>query len=115
MGLLSVLPMPHAGFFPSHSFNPNILNCLEHLPTSYGLTALKEWYISADPLHPALLFCAFSSLMVWIVGELTGKYFIDTRKNSRALCLLGCLCWLIPPDDSQAVYTVIDMTVRCGL
>lgn len=72
MGLLSILPIPHAGFFPSHSFNPNILNCLNHLPESYTLSNLQSWYISADPLHPALLFCAFTSALVWIVGELTG-------------------------------------------
>lgn len=74
MGLLSILPLPHAGFFPSHSFNPNVLNFLDYLPTSYTLTGLQTWYQSADPLHPALLFCTFMSAVVWIVGELTGKF-----------------------------------------
>lgn len=69
----SALP---AAFFPSFEFNPNVLNFLSNLPTSYGLTALKEWYIASNPLHPALLFCTVMSALVWVVGELTGAFVL---------------------------------------
>ena len=73
MGILSMLPTNHAAFYPSHSFNPNILNFYDNLPTSYAPAALQQWYLSADPLHPAILFSLFMSVVVWVVGELTGE------------------------------------------
>lgn len=67
------LPTPYAAFLPSHSFNPAVLSFASNLPPSYAPAALKTWYLSADPLHPALLFSAVMSFLVWIVGEVTGE------------------------------------------
>lgn len=67
---------PAPAFLPSFAFNPNILNALQYIPTldqALSVQGMKEWYISSNPLHPALLFCAVASFLVWVVGELTGK------------------------------------------
>lgn len=74
MSAISTLAKPLAqAFYPSEFFNKSILNSLQHLPTSYSLSGLKSWYLTADPMHPALLFMAVVSFLVWSVGELTGE------------------------------------------
>lgn len=79
----------HPAFLPSAFFNPAILNCLDHLPSSYGLEALKAWYISADPLHPAIAFCTIMSFLVWVVGELTGESCALGRTEDGGVTIVG--------------------------
>lgn len=74
MAAIASLARPLApAFYPSAFFNRAVLNALDHLPTSYSLGGLQSWYTHADPLHPALLFCAVMSFLVWLVGEATGN------------------------------------------
>lgn len=62
-------------FFPSHTLIPSLSSFIAQLPPLTSPSALKAWYTSAstDPLHPALLFCAGLSFLVWVLGEITGE------------------------------------------
>lgn len=75
MGLFAAanaLPTPAAALLPSFAFNRGILSFPSSLPASYGLEGLKAWYGSADPLHPAIFFATGMSVVVWLLGEITG-------------------------------------------
>lgn len=81
--MLSALGKPLANaFLPSAFFNPGVLSFGSDLPREYSIEALKQWYATSDPLHPALVFCGIVSFFVWAIGEATGE------RNSFSASLL---------------------------
>ncbi|GAA5961216.1 hypothetical protein JCM21900_006335 [Sporobolomyces salmonicolor] len=68
----SRLLTPHR---PHHSLFPALTSFIDKAPRSFHLGNLRQWYLDqgTDPLHPALLFCAGMSAIVWVLGEVTGN------------------------------------------
>jgi hypothetical protein len=62
-------------FYAAHSLTPAVTSFLASLPTSFAPAELKQWYLTpaTNPLHPALLFAAGISVLVWVLGEITGE------------------------------------------
>ncbi|BGP42437.1 hypothetical protein JCM10449v2_006442 [Rhodotorula kratochvilovae] len=58
-----------------HSLVPALTAFPASLPSSFSLDALRSWYTDArtDPLHPAIAFSIAASVLVWVLGELTGN------------------------------------------
>lgn len=71
-------------FFPSHSLLPSLASFTSSLPP-LNPAELKQWWLSSttDPLHPALVFCAGLSGLVWILGEVTGELHLSPSGNER--------------------------------
>ncbi|GAA5829032.1 hypothetical protein JCM3766R1_003911 [Sporobolomyces carnicolor] len=74
MKLHNPLLTPH---HPEHSLLPSLASfSLKSLPSDYAsLSAWRNYYLdtSTNPLHPALLFCGAISMIVWLLGEVTGN------------------------------------------
>ncbi|GAA5929218.1 uncharacterized protein JCM15063_004083 [Sporobolomyces koalae] len=73
MKLHDVLLTPHV---PKHSLLPSLREfTLDSFPRSYALSAWRDYYLdtATNPLHPALLFCGAISMIVWLLGEITGN------------------------------------------
>lgn len=77
MKLHNPLLTPH---HPEHSLLPSLASfSLKSLPSDYAsLSAWRNYYLdtSTNPLHPALLFCGAISMIVWLLGEVTGTSFL---------------------------------------
>lgn len=65
------IPTPPSSLLPTTFLNPSFFSVLDHLPTSYDPSAIKAWYLTANPLHPALLFATSVSVIVFLLGEIT--------------------------------------------
>lgn len=71
MTVLHPLTPHHA----AHSLIPSISSFRPAaLPSTYSIDSLKAWYLNpaTDPLHPAIAFSIATSVIVFILGEVTG-------------------------------------------
>ncbi|KAK4335949.1 hypothetical protein RTBOTA2_004723 [Rhodotorula toruloides] len=59
----------------THSLLPAIRSFAADAPSSFRPADLRTWYLNpkTDPLHPAILFCTGISVVVWLLGEVTGN------------------------------------------
>ncbi|KAL7416000.1 hypothetical protein BDY24DRAFT_412918 [Mrakia frigida] len=64
--------LPPFPSFPLYSLStfPAALSALAQTPS---LEALKQFYLTAQPIHSALLLCSWNVLWTWLAGEITGN------------------------------------------
>ncbi|SCV70302.1 BQ2448_1696 [Microbotryum intermedium] len=75
-------------FHASYALMPSLTSFASSVPRTLSPSMLKAWYLSSstDPMHPALWFCTAMSLVVWILGEITG----NVSQVDRYVLGIGC-------------------------
>lgn len=82
----SMAPLDTSPFLASHQLTHALQSFPHSLPPTSSLLsieAVRTWALDSgvDPLHPALLFCTVLSGIVFVLGELTGKFIASAAPS----------------------------------
>ncbi|SGY14974.1 BQ5605_C013g07189 [Microbotryum silenes-dioicae] len=91
-------------FHASYALTPSLTSFASAVPRTLSPSVLKAWYLSSstDPMHPALWFCTATSLIVWILGEVTGQGNVSQVDRY----VLGPVLWTFLPVIYSAHFTL---------